>query len=71
MASTHKIHHLLTKDQIERHFGNIKQPNVYDIFKGNQKKYPPRRASSACWDSPMSNRKICFSILQVGNLPFF
>lgn len=55
LARTREVHRLLTKDQIECHFGKIHQPTLPELFKGYDKDYPPRRASSAFWDSPMSN----------------
>ncbi|CAK5050917.1 unnamed protein product [Meloidogyne enterolobii] len=57
LARTQNIHRLLTKDQIERHFGRIQQPTAQELFKGYKKNYPPRRASSSQWSSPMSDRK--------------
>uniref|UniRef100_A0A914KQI0 INCENP_ARK-bind domain-containing protein n=1 Tax=Meloidogyne incognita TaxID=6306 RepID=A0A914KQI0_MELIC len=55
LERTQKIHHLITKDQIEHHFGKIRQPTIQDLFGGYCKDYPPRRASSAVWNSPMSD----------------
>uniref|UniRef100_A0A915P564 INCENP_ARK-bind domain-containing protein n=1 Tax=Meloidogyne floridensis TaxID=298350 RepID=A0A915P564_9BILA len=55
LARTQQIHRLLTKDQIERHFGRINQPTAQELFKGYKKNYPPRRASSSQWSSPMSD----------------
>uniref|UniRef100_A0A915NDZ5 INCENP_ARK-bind domain-containing protein n=1 Tax=Meloidogyne javanica TaxID=6303 RepID=A0A915NDZ5_MELJA len=55
LARTQQIHRLLTKDQIERHFGMIQQPTAQELFKGYKKNYPPRRASSSQWSSPMSD----------------
>nr|CAD2159993.1 unnamed protein product [Meloidogyne enterolobii] len=55
LARTQQIHRLLTKDQIERHFGRIQQPTAQELFKGYKKNYPPRRASSSQWSSPMSD----------------
>ncbi|CAK5064209.1 unnamed protein product [Meloidogyne enterolobii] len=55
LERTQKIHHLITKDQIEHHFGKIRQPTIQDLFGGYCKDYPPRRASSALWNSPMSD----------------
>nr|CAD2133510.1 unnamed protein product [Meloidogyne enterolobii] len=55
LERTQKIHHLITKDQIEHHFGKIRQPTTQDLFGGYCKDYPPRRASSAVWNSPMSD----------------
>jgi len=60
LARTQQIHRLLTKDQIERHFGRINQPTAQELFKGYKKNYPPRRASSSQWSSPMSDRKYLF-----------
>ncbi|KAL7073270.1 hypothetical protein ACQ4LE_007175 [Meloidogyne hapla] len=55
LARTQEIHRLLTNDEIERHFGKIQQPTAQDLFKGYRKNYPPRRASSSLWNSPMSD----------------
>jgi hypothetical protein len=55
------MRNVLTVDQAEKHFGKIHQPTLQGLFKGNAKKYPPRRASSAIWNSPMSDRKFIHS----------
>ena len=48
---------MVTKEQIERHFGQMRPPNIQEFFQGYQRKYGQRRPSSAVWNSPMSDRK--------------
>jgi len=48
---------LVTVDQLERYFGRIRQPEINDLFKGYRTQQRQRRASSATWNSPMSDRK--------------
>lgn len=49
------IRRLVTVDQLERYFGRIRQPEINDLFKGYRTQQRQRRASSATWNSPMSD----------------